>query len=275
MKPIVERARESLQALNAELISPTHDLRQANQQWALFSVLLLCCLSLFLVNYAMRSDVLVSAWDGLYRHGWLSRESWQAFYQSHYRDLLLQLWWGSVIVVGYIVLPLLYLRSQGALSLSELGVQWGRLADHPWRYGLLGVALAGLAFAGSYTETFSKYYPFYRLASRSWLDLLLWECIYVLQFVAVEFFFRGFLLRRLTPYLGLAAIAVMVVPYTMIHFPKPALEAVGAIPFGLLLGYLALQSRSIWGGVFLHVALAVTMDITALLQGAGMPQVWR
>ena len=41
----------------------------------------------------------------------------------------------------------------------------------------------------------------------------------------------------------------MIVPYLMIHFAKPWLEASGAILFGLLLGVLALRSRSIWGGI--------------------------
>jgi len=34
---------------------------------------------------------------------------------------------------------------------------------------------------------------------------------------------------------------------------------------------LALRSRSIWGGVMVHVTIALTMDIAALLQGRGLP----
>jgi membrane protease YdiL (CAAX protease family) len=66
----------------------------------------------------------------------------------------------------------------------------------------------------------------------------------------------------------------MCLPYLMIHFPKPWLEATGAILFGMFLGVLALRSRSIWGGVFVHAGVAVSMDIAALLQTRGLPVRW-
>ena len=66
----------------------------------------------------------------------------------------------------------------------------------------------------------------------------------------------------------------MIVPYMMIHFPKPWLEASGAIFFGLFLGVLALHTRSIWGGVLVHISIALSMDIAALLQTKGLPQQW-
>jgi len=61
----------------------------------------------------------------------------------------------------------------------------------------------------------------------------------------------------------------------MIHFPKPWLEATGAIFFGLFLGILALRSRSIWGGVAVHTGVALSMDIAALLQRGTLPTCWQ
>ncbi len=61
------------------------------------------------------------------------------------------------------------------------------------------------------------------------------------------------------------AIAAMVVPYTMIHYHKPMLEALGAIIGGCLLGYLALRYRSWVGGAFLHASVALTMDSAAVI----------
>jgi membrane protease YdiL (CAAX protease family) len=65
---------------------------------------------------------------------------------------------------------------------------------------------------------------------------------------------------------------VMVPPYLMIHFGKPWLEATGAIFFGLFLGILALQNRSIWGGFLVHCGVALSMDIAALMQQNALPQ---
>jgi membrane protease YdiL (CAAX protease family) len=60
----------------------------------------------------------------------------------------------------------------------------------------------------------------------------------------------------------------------MIHFTKPWLEATGAILFGLFLGVLALRTRTIWGGVLVHVSIAFSMDLAALLQTKGVPHQW-
>ena len=37
-----------------------------------------------------------------------------------------------------------------------------------------------------------------------------------------------------------------------------------AIGAGLILGTLAMRTRSIWGGVLIHVGVAMTMDVLAL-----------
>ncbi len=91
-----------------------------------------------------------------------------------------------------------------------------------------------------------------------------WWALYALQFVALEFFFRGFMVHGLKWRLGYAAIFVMVVPYNMIHFGKPLAEAIGAILGGVTLGTLSLKTRSVWWGAALHIAVAATMDLLAL-----------
>jgi membrane protease YdiL (CAAX protease family) len=57
---------------------------------------------------------------------------------------------------------------------------------------------------------------------------------------------------------------VMVVPYCMIHYGKPMPETLGAIVAGIVLGTLAMRTRSIWGGVLIHIAVAITMDMMAV-----------
>jgi membrane protease YdiL (CAAX protease family) len=84
------------------------------------------------------------------------------------------------------------------------------------------------------------------------------------SFFSLEFFFRGFVLQTLKYSLGSMAVPVMVIPYTMIHFSKPLPECIGAIIAGLVLGFLSLKTNRIWGGVLLHVAVAISMDVLAL-----------
>src|SRR5262249_4389445 len=111
---------------------------------------------------------------------------------------------------------------------------------------------------------FRHTYPFYRMANRSQLDLWTWEGLYAVQFVALEIFFRGFILSGLRRALGSNAIFVMIVPYCMVHFGKPMPETLLAILAGLILGTLALRTKSIWGGVLIHIGVAMTMDVLAL-----------
>jgi hypothetical protein len=52
----------------------------------------------------------------------------------------------------------------------------------------------------------------------------------------------------------------------MIHFGKPLPEAIGSIVTGFVLGTMCLESRSIWGGAFVHVSVACGMDLLSLWQ---------
>ena len=46
---------------------------------------------------------------------------------------------------------------------------------------------------------------------------------------------------------------------------------VGELIAGIVLGTLAMKTRSIWSGFLIHVSVAVSMDVAALLQTTGMP----
>ena len=59
----------------------------------------------------------------------------------------------------------------------------------------------------------------------------------------------------------------MTVPYVMIHFRKPLPETFGAFFAGIALGTLALRTRSIYGGVIIHVSIAWSMDFFVLFHG--------
>ncbi|MCB9621315.1 MAG: CPBP family intramembrane metalloprotease [Sandaracinus sp.] len=123
----------------------------------------------------------------------------------------------------------------------------------------------------SYDPRFQAYYPFYDLAHRSWADLLIWEGLYFLQFLGLELFFRGWWLKACKAQLGSNAIFAMVVPYVMIHYGKELPETLGAILAGVILGTLAMRTRSIWGGLLVHMLVAISMDVAVILQLHGLP----
>jgi membrane protease YdiL (CAAX protease family) len=186
-------------------------------------------------------------------------------------------WWSLGLVVAWILVPLAWARYLG-FAPRDLGWRWGGLDSKLWLYGALFVPV-GLAVTWAATRpSFLATYPMLRpdqIVHWSWSVLILYWLLYGLQFVCVEAFFRGYLLFPLERTLGTASIGVMVVPYCMIHFHKPLPEVFGAIVAGLVLGWLALVTRSIWGGVLLHVAVALSMDVAALARSPlGFPTTW-
>ena len=183
---------------------------------------------------------------------------------SPYWELWGFAWWSGTRVVGYLVLPLIVIALMPGERLRDYHLSITGFTRHWWIYLVLYLVVLPLVLLASTTDDFRATYPFYYRANRSALDLWVWEGLYAAQFVALEFFFRGFLLKALRPALGANAVFVMVVPYCMIHFGKPYPETIGAIVTGLILGTLALRTKSIWGGVFVHIAVATTMDLLAL-----------
>ena len=134
------------------------------------------------------------------------------------------------------------------------------------------VAVPAIGLATAVLPGFATTYPLYQPEPESWRlrNLLVFELLYAAQFVSVEFFFRGFLVIGLSRAIGHRAVLVSIIPYAMIHVYKPMPEAFAAIVAGLLLGFLALRSRSIWGGVIVHVCVAWTADLVAVIR-RGMP----
>ena len=57
------------------------------------------------------------------------------------------------------------------------------------------------------------------------------------------------------------AVLPMVALYAAIHFGKPIGETISSIFGGYILGALAYQTRHIWGGVIVHICIAMTMEM--------------
>lgn len=188
-----------------------------------------------------------------------------------FSELTLYIWWGGWHLIGYVLIPVLVIKYILKEHIRDYGIGFKGLREHWVWYVYLAAPIVVFAYLASFREDFLNSYPFYNQAARSFFDFMAWELIYLVQFVCLEFFFRGFVLRGCYRSYGAGAIFIMCVPYLMIHFTKPWLEATGAILFGMFLGVLALRSRSIWGGVAVHITIALSMDLFALARGAGFP----
>jgi membrane protease YdiL (CAAX protease family) len=189
-----------------------------------------------------------------------------------YGELYGYAWWASTRVLGYTLLPLaLWKMIFRKDSLLDMGFRTKGLREHVWIYFACLVVVIPAVIIVAQSPDFARYYPFYKLSHRSWLDLLVWEVLYIAQFFGLEVFFRGFMLSPLRRTMGSGAIFAMCVPYVMIHYGKPYLEASSAFLAGVALGSLAMKTRSIYSGFLVHVTVALLMDGLAIVNGPGLP----
>lgn len=181
-----------------------------------------------------------------------------------FRPLLRIIIWSLGAFTAYFCVPALVVTRLFGHRLSDYGLSFKGIRGHLWVYFVLFLPVFGMVLMVSSAPDFQAKYPFYR-DPVGITDLVIWECFYGLQFFSLEFFFRGFLIHGLKDRMGRYAIFVMVVPYTMIHFSKPFYESLGAVGAGSILGLLSLRTGSIFGGWLIHVGVALSMDIAALL----------
>ena len=193
---------------------------------------------------------------------------------QHYDELWGYGWWAGTRIFGYILPFGLWKIFFPKDSLLDLGLRVKGFFGHAWIYGLfLGVVLPAMLVV-SRSPDFGSYYPFYKASSRSWSDFLMWEAMYFGQFFALEMFFRGWWLGVLRKSFGSGAIFAMAVPYCMIHYGKPYLEACGAIIAGIALGSLSMKTKSIYQGFLVHITVAALMDWLSLSHRNALPNVW-
>ncbi|PLX24548.1 MAG: hypothetical protein C0599_01955 [Salinivirgaceae bacterium] len=140
---------------------------------------------------------------------------------------------------------------------------------------LMGI-MAIIVFVASQFPHFTDYYPLYKKSGAKFINLyyqvpevytkIIYELFYVTDFFNTELLFRGFFIIGMAKLLGKDAVLPMVATYVVLHFGKPMGETISSIFGGYILGILALYSKNIWGGIFLHGGTAFLMEIFAFLK---------
>ncbi len=187
------------------------------------------------------------------------------FFQKGLGGFFRYAYWSLNVLLAYALVPFVYARFVLGRTARDLGWSTQGAVKH-WRiYIVLFALIAGPLLVASQLPGFAQTYPIYRGARDSLPRFLLWELVYLPQFIGVEFLFRGFLVFPFERRMGLYAVLLPLVPYAMIHFGKPWPEVFGALAAGLVLGGIAFVTRSLWLGVAIHVSVALSMDSLATL----------
>ncbi len=226
-----------------------------------FYILLFLSPAIFALKAAIQTRDLLPA--GLLRGPW-----------EPYLEMVLQWPLKAAVVITAVVL--LWIAGKFGdtygRSIAGLNSRPGTVLPYLW----LLLAMVPLLLLAAGQEDFQQVYPKAALAAAAatadhtglWLRVIFFEICYGVDFFTIELFFRGFLVLAFARYVGLRAILPIAVFYCTIHFGKPLAECISSLPGGLILGVIVYHTRSIWGGLLVHLGIAWGMEITGWLARA-------
>ncbi|MCQ2243445.1 MAG: CPBP family intramembrane metalloprotease [Bacteroidaceae bacterium] len=140
-------------------------------------------------------------------------------------------------------------------------------------YGLIYCLLVPIFVAISFTPQFLNFYPKMNIEYchgcfdwADWKIISLFELCYANDFIGVEGMFRGALVIGMTKWLGPRAVLPMAITYMCIHLGKPDLELCSSIFGGYILGILAYRTQHLWGGIIIHLGIAMLFEALGLFR---------
>ena len=138
-------------------------------------------------------------------------------------------------------------------------------------YALIYVLLLPMFLYVSFTPQFLDYYPkmfidYYdgALGWDRWQLTGLFELFYANDFIGVEGMFRGALVIGMSRWLGCRAVLPMALTYMCIHLGKPDLELCSSVIGGYILGVLAWRTHHLWGGIIIHLGIAMFFEAVGI-----------
>ncbi len=188
--------------------------------------------------------------------------------EAHYFFVTVYSWLTSLL---FIVIPLIIFNIviENIKGRNLYGLLIRRFDFKP--YVLLLIISAVFLFFGSFLGDVNSYYPRYLHSGgpdfaginnlNEWVMVLTYEFSYALSFISVEHFFRGFLVLGFVRYMRGYAVIPMVVCYCLLHFGKPIGETITSVAGGYILGIFVYKTRNIWGGIILHIGIALLMEL--------------
>ena len=186
---------------------------------------------------------------------------------SSYRKIFQQpaTWFGGLILfIGSLLVLHRFTEKQNGLygTAKTVSLQ---------TYFLLVLIMVPLLIWASMQTDFAAVYPKAQIISNELgaaakpFHYTLFETAYAFDFISIELFFRGFLIITLGKIMGRQCILPIALFYFSIHLGKPMMEAISSFFGGLILGAISYNSKSIWGGLLVHVSIALLMELFGFL----------
>ena len=174
-------------------------------------------------------------------------------------------WFGMQGLLGFVI-PAALLRFLYGMSRSDAGLGLG-----DWKFAsVVGAVYLPLVAVGTWVLSsqagFQGSYPHHAPAAESWRIFLIYEAFFLFYWMGWEYLWRGFVLFGTRHTFGIYAIFVQAMPFAILHYDKPAPEALLSIVGGVAIGALVWRSRSFWIAVPIHAAQMMILDFWCSLR---------
>jgi hypothetical protein len=172
-------------------------------------------------------------------------------------------YWPVLLLMIVLILWIIWLifdkKYQPFYGIKTKGINWKP-------YLLMLLLMVPLIALAATQKDFQAVYP--KLQSMvneggkdNWWYKILYELSYGSDFIGIELFFRGFLVLAFAKWAGKDAILPMALFYCTIHFGKPLGECISSYFGGMILGIVVYNTRSIFGGLIVHLGIAWMMEL--------------
>jgi len=219
----------------------------------------------------------------------------RVFGSSWIRKITFGLGWGEQLVsyiAGFILgvlIPCLIIKTRFKSNIRDFGLGWpSRNHRHKaWvAFITLLVFTSLFVVVSSLDKGMQMEYPLFQKHGpdgtveytiiHGW-EFIIYELVYILFFITIEFAFRGYLLFGLhaiqiksrqssetqKPLLrfGLYAVLIQMLAYTTWHYGKPVPEIIGTVFWGVGVAAIALRIRSLWPIIIAHWLYNILLDL--------------
>ncbi len=179
---------------------------------------------------------------------------------------------GNAVLLFFIPSLIIFLMGEDH---SSFGLTIGSWKQIKWWVAAMYAVMLVVVVVVSRTPEFHNYYPFPRQFASfmesgryvpgGMLAFVYGELSYGMYMFFWEFFFRGYMLFGMSRSLKWGSIIVQTIPFVVLHHGKPGMELAASLPAGIILGILAMRSKSFLPCFALHWAVQLTMDVFAVV----------
>lgn len=191
------------------------------------------------------------------------------FYYEHFdrNRFDSRVWWFLMDGTLMFILPLLSIKFIFKEKLSDYGFTLGDKKFGLITFGIFLFVMIIIVWIVSGTPDFASMYPQGGVKVRESFGIFVFfELCILVYMLGWEFFWRGYALFGLKEKFGYYSVFIQMIPFFILHKGKPEIELFASIFAGLILGVVALRSRSFIYCWILHWLVMVSMDGISVLR---------